>query len=73
VAGLLKTDYKKYILATMGGFTPLIVILALFGNNGRILNGLVWIGVISLVLLVVYIIIDRKRKRKKETGMKPHS
>ncbi|MEI6948781.1 VTT domain-containing protein [Paraflavisolibacter sp. H34] len=64
VAGLLKMDYKKYIGATLVGFIPLLVLLALFGNNGKILNGLLWIGGISLVLLAVYIIIDKKRKKK---------
>lgn len=65
VAGLLKMSYKRYILATLAGITPLIVLLALYGKNGRILRALIWIAAVSLVLLITYIIID-KRKKKKE-------
>ena len=64
VAGLLKMRYKSYILATLSGITPLIVLLAVFGNRGKILNALIWIAGISLVLLAVYIIVDKKRKKQ---------
>jgi uncharacterized membrane protein YdjX (TVP38/TMEM64 family) len=64
VAGLLKMRYRSYILATLSGITPLIVMLAVFGNRGKILNAMVWIAAISLVLLAVYIIVDKKRKKK---------
>jgi len=65
VAGLLKMSYRKYILATLAGITPLIVLLALYGKNGRIERALLWIAGISMALLIVYIIIDKKRKSKK--------
>jgi uncharacterized membrane protein YdjX (TVP38/TMEM64 family) len=62
VAGALKMRYKKYILATMGGITPLVVLLAIYGNNGKILKALIWIAVISLVVLIIYVIIDKRKK-----------
>lgn len=65
VAGLLKMSYRKYISATMGGITPLIVLLAIYGNNGKILKALVWIAAVSLILLIIYIIIDKRRKAGK--------
>jgi uncharacterized membrane protein YdjX (TVP38/TMEM64 family) len=65
VAGLLKMSYKRYILATLAGITPLIVLLAIYGRNGRILKALAWIAAASLVILIVYIIIDKKRKAKR--------
>ena len=65
VAGLLKMSYQKYILATLGGITPLIVLLAIYGRNGKIFNALIWIAAFSLVLLVIYIIIDKRRKRNR--------
>lgn len=64
VAGLLKMSYRKYILATLAGITPLIVLLALYGRNGRIERALIWIAGISLVLLFIYIFIDKKRNTK---------
>lgn len=64
VAGILKMDYWKYILATLAGITPLIVLLAVYGGNGRIERALIWIAAISLVLLVVYIVIDKRRRRR---------
>jgi uncharacterized membrane protein YdjX (TVP38/TMEM64 family) len=64
VAGLLKMSYRKYILATLSGITPLVVLLAIYGKNGKIERALIWIAAVSLVLLVVYIVIDKKRRSK---------
>ena len=64
VAGLLKMSYKKYILATIGGISPLIILLAIYGNNGKILKALIWIAAASLITLIIYIFIDKRRKRK---------
>jgi uncharacterized membrane protein YdjX (TVP38/TMEM64 family) len=65
VAGMLKMDYKKYILSTMIGITPLIVLLAIFGKNEKIEWALIWITVGSLAMLVIYIVIDKHRKMKR--------
>ena len=64
VAGLLKMSYKKYILATIGGISPLIILLAIYGGNGKILKALIWIAAASLVILIIYIIIDKRRKSR---------
>lgn len=65
VTGMLKMNYTKYILATMCGITPLVVLLALYGKNGRIEKALIWIAAISVVVLVIYIIIDKRKKKKR--------
>lgn len=65
VVGILKMGYRKYILATLGGITPLIVLLAIYGGNGKIEKALIWIAGISLVLLIIYIFLDKRRKRRK--------
>jgi uncharacterized membrane protein YdjX (TVP38/TMEM64 family) len=70
IAGLLKMSYKKYILATLSGITPLIVLLAIYGNNGKIEKALIWIAAVSMILLVVYIIMDKRRKKTKMLGTK---
>lgn len=62
-AGILEMGYRRYILATLAGIVPLIVLLGIFGKNGNIERGLIWIAGISLVGLVLYILFD-KRKRK---------
>ena len=67
VAGLLKMSYKKYILATLGGISPLIILLSIYGRNGKILKALIWIAAASLVILIIYIAIDKKRRRNRET------
>lgn len=72
VAGLLKMTYRKYILATLCGITPLITLLALYGRNGRIERALIWIVAISLILLIVYIFVDKKlKKRRAQSQDKP--
>jgi uncharacterized membrane protein YdjX (TVP38/TMEM64 family) len=71
VAGLLKMNYRKYILATLIGISPLIILLAVYGNNGKILKALIWIAAISFVFLIAYIIIDKRRKRNRAVDRQP--
>ncbi|HET6543378.1 MAG TPA: VTT domain-containing protein [Chryseolinea sp.] len=68
VAGMLKMEYKKYIVSTLIGITPLIVVLAIFGKNEKIEWALIWVTAASLIMLVIYIIVDKKRKKKKKMG-----
>ena len=70
VAGILEMSYKKYILATLGGIIPLVVLLAIYGKNGKIENALIWVASISFVGLIVYIIVDKKRRAKDFAGSK---
>lgn len=62
-AGIVEMNYKKFMIATLSGITPVIVLIAIFGKNGNVEKGLVWIAGISLAILIVYIIIDRRKKR----------
>lgn len=64
VAGILEMSYRRYILATLGGITPLIVLMAIYGNNGKIEKALIWIAAISVVLLLGYIYLDRHKRRE---------
>jgi uncharacterized membrane protein YdjX (TVP38/TMEM64 family) len=66
VAGALHMNYFKYIGCTLIGIAPLIIILAIYGRNGKIETALIWISVVSLILLVGYIVIDKRRKKKKK-------
>jgi uncharacterized membrane protein YdjX (TVP38/TMEM64 family) len=66
VAGLLNMSYRRFIIATIIGITPLITILAIFGKNARIEKGLLWVGIVLVAGLVVYIIIDKRRKKRKK-------
>jgi uncharacterized membrane protein YdjX (TVP38/TMEM64 family) len=56
--------YWKYILATLAGQIPLIVMLAIFGENEKIDTALIWVGAISLAGLIVYIILDKRRQKR---------
>ncbi len=67
VAGMLKMEYRKYILSTLIGITPLIVLLAIFGKNEKIEWALIWITAASLILLIIYIVIDRRKKKRVRT------
>lgn len=62
VSGILHMSYWKFIAATLAGIIPLVVLIAWFGeSNDRLRNGLIWVSAISIVVLVIYIIIDRKK------------
>jgi uncharacterized membrane protein YdjX (TVP38/TMEM64 family) len=77
VAGVLKMEFKKYIISTLLGITPLIVLLAIFGKNEKIEWALLWVTLASLGMLIFYIILDKRRKRKRQsqhvnrTNLKP--
>lgn len=65
VAGLLRMRYRRFIGATLLGITPLITVLAIFGNSGKMEKGLLWVGGFLLACLITYIIIDKRRARRK--------
>ena len=65
VSGILRMNYWKFIAAIFAGITPLIILIAWFGeNNERLKNGLIWISAVSLILLIIYVIIDRRHQQK---------
>lgn len=63
VAGLLNMRYKRFITATMIGVTPVVAVFAVFGRSGRIERGILWIGAVLVIGLVIYIVLDMRRKR----------
>lgn len=64
-AGILEMDYKKFMIATLAGITPVIVLIAIFGKNGNVEKSLFWIAGISLAVLIGYIIVDRRKQHAK--------
>ncbi len=62
VSGILRMNYWKFITATLAGITPLVILIAWFGeNNDRLRSGLIWVSAVSIIILIIYIIIDRKK------------
>ena len=64
VAGLLNMSYRRFIIATIIGITPLISAFAIFGGNGNIQKFLPWVGGFMVVCLITYIIVDKRKSRK---------
>ncbi len=49
--------------ATMAGIVPLTILIAILGKDfDNLINGLIWISIISIVGLIVYIIYDKKKQ-----------
>ncbi|HTF20045.1 MAG TPA: VTT domain-containing protein [Chryseolinea sp.] len=63
VAGILEMNYKRFMLATLAGIVPVIALLAIYGESGKIEQALIWVGAFALAALIVYVFID-KNKRK---------
>ena len=62
VAGILKMNYWKFISATAVGITPLILLIAITGQNTDSLKtGLLYGSVASLIIFGGYIWWDKKR------------
>ncbi|SIS83210.1 Uncharacterized membrane protein YdjX, TVP38/TMEM64 family, SNARE-associated domain [Zobellia uliginosa] len=65
VGGILKMGYWKFIGATLIGITPLIVFIAILKKSTQSLTtGLLWGSLASLLLFLLYVGYDKKRKRK---------
>lgn len=63
VGGVLKMGYWKFIGATLLGITPLIVYIAIVGENTESLKtGLLWGSLVSLVIFIGYVYWDKKRR-----------
>ena len=68
VAGMVKLKFRKFILATLAGITPLAILIGWFGeSNERLQTGLIWISIIGVAFLVGYILFDRRRRAKNRT------
>ena len=62
VAGILKMNYWKFISATAVGITPLILLIAITGQNtDSLTTGLLYGSVASLIIFGGYIWWDKKR------------
>ncbi|WP_299707664.1 TVP38/TMEM64 family protein [uncultured Pontibacter sp.] len=69
VAGLTKMGYFRFIGATLAGITPLTILLAWLGeDDDRLINGLVWVGAVSLVLFIGYVVYDKYFKKKNSSA-----
>lgn len=65
VAGIIKMGYWRFIGATMLGIFPLTVLIAYFGKSiDRMESGLIWLGSLSIVGFIIYVIWDKRRKKK---------
>ncbi len=65
VGGILKMGYFKFIGATMAGISPFIIFIAIMGETTEgLTTGLVWGSGISLIIFVLYIWWDKKKKNK---------
>lgn len=64
IGGMLRMGYWKFIGATMLGIIPLSILIAFFGENTSTLKtGLLWVGGISLLLYIAYIIYEQRKKK----------
>jgi len=64
VAGILRMGYWRFIGATMIGILPLTALIAYLGeDNDRLINGLLWVSVVSLAGFIGYVWWDKKRGR----------
>lgn len=67
IPAALKMNYRRFITATMVGSAPVIGILAFTAAEGNFKPVLIWLSVISIVAYIVYIFIDIRTKKRRET------
>ncbi len=64
VAGLLNMRYRRFIVATIIGITPLIIVVAIFGHSGKVEKALIGVGAFLILCLITLVLIDKRRSRK---------
>ncbi|WP_339750703.1 TVP38/TMEM64 family protein [Algoriphagus aquimarinus] len=70
VTGIIKMDYWKFIAATLTGIAPLILLIAISGENTDSLkSGLLWGSISCLVIFVGYIFWDKRKKSKQNQSI----
>lgn len=63
VAGILKMGYWKFMGATLLGILPLTVFIAVLGETtDGLKTGLIWGSLISLILFLLYVWWDKKKR-----------
>ncbi|MEJ1237767.1 VTT domain-containing protein [Chryseolinea sp. T2] len=73
VAGILEMSYKKFVLATLVGITPVLILLAIYGRNGRIDRALIWLGAFAVAALLIYVLFDRKNRKTAFKEIEAHN
>lgn len=67
IAGMLTMGYRKFILATLTGITPLAIAIGYFAEDPDTLkNGLYWIGGAGLVGYGIYVYVDYTNRKKQK-------
>jgi len=65
VGGILKMGYWNFIGATLVGIAPLTIFLAIIGDSTEGLKtGLLWGSIVSLILFILYVWWDKKKRKK---------
>ncbi len=64
VAGLTAMAYRSFIVATILGITPLIVLIAILGeSNERLRNGFLVVSIVSLIGFAIYIWWNQRQRQ----------
>ncbi len=65
VAGLTEMKYSRFIVASVLGITPLIILVAILGeSNATLRNGLIVASLISIIGFVLYVWWDRRQAKR---------
>ncbi len=65
IAGMVDMNFKKFMLATLIGITPLAFAVGYFSRDISTLeNGLYWVGGGGLIIYAFYIYFDYKKRKK---------
>ena len=66
VGGILKMGYWRFIGATLVGIAPLTIFIAIIGKStSGLKTGLLWGSIVSLLIFILYVWWDKKKRNKK--------
>lgn len=67
ISGILKMNYWQFVLASITGIAPLIILIAIFGETTEVLKtGLLWISLVSLIIFLIYLFWNKVKQSQKK-------
>src|SRR5690606_29266525 len=65
IAGVVNMSYRKFILSTLVGIAPLVILIAILRQmDDGLKSGLIWVSAGSLLLFIGFVWFDKRQRKR---------